>query len=392
MSQAKRVAAKPLLDGERIRWTLEQVEQQTQQKVRIDWLRFTFPLDSLVRVDRQPCPIVDELAAMNRYERELMLACRLADASHDYAGAMALARLGAQTIAALLGAFEVGPVEDKGMDYYAARCPLLFEGQVVGYCLAGAKSAQQAGTIHVNLYGEACLYVSPAKWVVLRDWIAQAEGWVTRVDLACDVWAGDDIESIPRAYLGGDFDVRGQRPKQSEAGAWTSGHSRTFYVGKRETGKLFRAYEKGDQLFGDEAGDPWIRYEVEMRNNARVIDLDVLTRPADFFAGAYPFTEALLQRLNVAAESQRIPAGQKLQDKTADAAALRTAAWFRRVCAPTFCRLLVAGGDLLDFIAETEAHRMPERMRGFTPSAMRVALEKVAASFAPRAAPLMAGA
>jgi len=392
VSTAKRVEARPLLDGQRIRWTLERVEQETQQKVRIDWLRFTLPLDAVVRAERAPCPVIAELASMDRYGREVALAARIADASIDYTGALALARSCANRIVEQLGLFEVGPAEDRGMDYYAARCPLIYEGLVVGYCLAGSKSPNQAGTVHVNLFGAACLYVAPAKWARLKRWIAECSGWLTRVDLACDVWTGDLIEDVPRRYGAGAFDVRGQRPKESQAGSWYSGHSRTFYVGKRETGKMFRAYEKGDELFGEDANDPWVRYEVELRNNARVLDLEVLERPADFFAGAYPFTEALLARLSVQAVPQSIPAGQRVQDANAEAAVTRLVKAGARMMVPTFNALLVYGGSLLDHLLSVESHRVPARLRGYAANQLQAAFSKVAAGFAPPASPSMVGA
>lgn len=392
MTKGKTVAAHPVMDGRRVRWTLEQQEQRTQEKVRIDWLRFTLPLDAVVRCDRDLDPDLSALALVDKRARDLVRACRNADAELDYTGAMAVAKSCARQLVERLGVFEVGQVEDKGMDYYSARCSILVEGQVVGVCLAGGKSPDQAGTVHVNLFGAACLHLSPAKWATVRQWVAESKGWLTRADLAVDVWTGEDITQMPVWYLEGAFDVRGQRPSQTEAGSWTSGHSRTFYVGKRETGKCLRAYEKGDELFGHEVNDPWVRYEVELRNNARVLDLELLTRPADFFAGAYPFCAALLERLEVVAQAQRIPAGQKLKDATAEAAALRAANWTARVAAPTVCALLSMGGDVLDFIVESNEHRIPGRLRGFTVPQLREAFNKVAAKFAPLAAPSMVGA
>lgn len=391
MTSPNRVAAKPLLDGQRIRWTLERVERETQQKVRIDWLRFTLPLDAVVTRETVQDPQVLELAKLQRHEREVLLACRIADASLGYTGAVSLAHEGAKQIASYLPV-EVGQPEDKGLDYYSARCPLLIEGHVVGHVLAGSRDRNMAGTVHFNLHGEACLYVSPAKWVAVKEWIAASCGWITRVDLACDVWEGDEITHLEQAYRTGEFDVRGQRPKQSQAGAWTSEHSRTFYVGKRETGKLFRGYEKGDALFGPEANDPWIRYEVEIRNNARVIDLDVLVRPADYFAGAYPFCEALLERLDAQAAATRIPAGQKVEDKTAEAAVYRFIKTTERMFAPALCVLAKLPGDLMTVLFDRNEHRMPNRLRGHPPAQLSQAFEKVAALFAPNVAPSLHGA
>lgn len=392
MTKGTVVEARPVIDGRRVRWTLEQLEQQTQQKVRIDWLRFTLPLDAIVRCDRELMPSITADVLADERSRNLVRECRGADAELDYTGAMAVAKSGAARVVDMLGVFEVGQVEDKGLDYYAARCSLVLEGKVVGMCLAGGKSAQQAATVHFNLFGEACLQLSPAKFALVREWVASSSGWLTRVDLACDVWTGEDIASLPQRYLEGAFDVRGHRPKDGFAGCWASGHSRTMTFGKRETGKCLRAYEKGDQLFGHEENDPWVRYEVELRNNSRVLDLDLLTRPADFFAGAYDFCAELLERIAVDADPQRIPAGQKLRDVTAEAALLKLGKWTRDVVAPTACWLLMNAGDMLDFIVQTEAHRLPSRLRGFSLSALRQAVEKVAAGFAPPGAPSINGA
>jgi len=392
MTKGTTVEARAVLDGQRIRWTLEQMEQTTQEKVRLDWLRFTVPLDAVVKSDRDLNPDLSALALADERTRKSVMDCRNADADLDYSGSMSVARSGAIQLVERIGVFEVGQVEDKQQDFYTVRCPLLFEGAVVGHCLAGGKTAQQAGTVHFNLHGGACLQLSPAKFAVIRDWIDKSHGWLTRADLACDVWTGENVSLLPDMYLEGAFDVRGHRPIDGFAGRWASGHSRTFTVGKRETGKMLRAYEKGDQLFGHEAADPWVRYEVELRNNSRVLDLDLLTRPADFFAGAYGFCAALLERLEVVANAQRIPAGRKLQDATAEAAVRKVLSNFKRVCAPTFCWLLTEGGEALDFIAQSEAHRLPARFAGFTSAALADAIRKVAAGFAPPVSPSIHGA
>lgn len=377
------VAAQAVSDGRRIRWTLEQRATQDQQRVRCDWLRFTLPVAAVCPwVERLPVDAT-VLGAMDWQERELQLAARLSEGDDEPAGALYVARKAAQAIADVLGVFELGQVDDKGLDYYLCRVPLLVEGQVVGHVLAGGKTQSQAATVHVNLHGEGCLRVSHAKWAEVASFIEAGQGWITRCDLAVDVFAGEDIAAVPGAYLAGAFNVRGQRPAQREAGAWTSGHSRTFYVGRRETGKEFRGYEKGDQLFGADVGDPWVRYEVEFRNNARVIATDILRRPADFFAGAYPFCADLLARLSIDAAAERIPAGQRVKDATAKAAAMRLGTWVKSVAAPSLCALLRYGGEVLDLIVDSEAHRVPGRLRGWSASEVHRAFSQAFGALAP---------
>lgn len=44
-------SAQPVLSGSKIKWTLEAVEQANPNLVRVDWLRFTMPVDSVVPTD-----------------------------------------------------------------------------------------------------------------------------------------------------------------------------------------------------------------------------------------------------------------------------------------------------------------------------------------------------
>lgn len=60
----------------------------------------------------------------------------------------------------------------------------------------------------------------------------------------------------------------------------------TFYVGSRESGKLFRCYEKGKQMQSTDNPD-WVRAEVELHSHQREIKFDALINPDPYFAGCY---------------------------------------------------------------------------------------------------------
>lgn len=386
-------AAQMLLDGRRIKWTLEQREQVDQRRVGIDWLRFTLPLDAVVRSERSNLPQdLTYVSCLDKRGRELVMDARNSDADLDYSSAHHVAAAGARIVCETLGRFAVGVVEDRGMDYYTARAAITFAGETVGYVLAGGKSSQQAGTVHVNLFGSAMVNVSADSLARIKALIDQSNGWITRVDMCLDLWQGYGVQDVRTAYLAGEFDVRGKRPKQEEHGSWTSGHSRTFQVGSRETGKVFRGYEKGDQLFGHEAKDPWVRFEVEVRNNQRVITTDVLTRPADFFAGAYPFCARVLEEIDQQAARELIPTRQKVADKTAEAAVTKLSRWVRDAAMPAVIAVFEHGGDLLGELISQEKHRVARRLRGFDIGQVSSAFEKVAAAFAPAVSPLTIGA
>lgn len=392
-----RTEAKPVLSGQRLKWTLEQIAVEDQQRVRVDWLRFTVPLSAVI--SRDPSLVdLDVLDLLDQPGRDLVRQANTVDLG-EYTSARRVAAAGARHMAELLacGIF-AGEAEARGMDFYTGRCPLVFEGETVGFVLAGGKSNNQAATVHVNLFGSAFLHIRRAHLAKVREYVAANHGVITRVDLAVDAWAGHSVESVQSAYLAGEFDYRGKRPGQQNAGSWALGHSRTFSVGSRATGKLLRAYEKGDEQFGSRELSAqhqcaeWVRYEVELRNNHRVIDLDVLTRPADFFAGAYGFCAELLDRLGVESQAQAIKTNPEIADKTADAAVARVVRWVKRTAAPAIAMVLEQGGDLLGEIVFAERHRVPKRLTGIAPKQLQASFEKVAQLFAPACAPSMNGA
>lgn len=395
---AKQKPARMVMSGSQVKWTLEQQQASNPGRVRLDWLRFTATLDSIVCA----CPSLpldlEAVSCLDKRYRDMTRDARAADSEVIPDSSRQVSRAGAIWIAEVLSCgIEVGPTDDKGMDYYTVRTALMVHGEVVGWVLAGGKSYAQASTVHFNLFGSALLRIPSQKLHVLRAWMhKQAERLqgctITRVDLALDLWTDHCVTFARDAYLSGGFDVRGKRPSQREHGSWTNGHSRTFEIGSRATGKLFRAYEKGDELFGHEANDPWVRYEVEFRNSHRVIDFDVLVRPADYFAGAYSHCANVLRDLKVSAESAVIKTVPEQLDKKAEAAVSRVVRWVRRSAAPALISLLKFGGEMIEKIVEDEEFRQPRRLAGFSESELRDAFDKVASVVCPPIAQPIFGA
>ena len=58
--------------------------------------------------------------------------------------------------------------EESGMDFYAARCPVMIDGAVAGYVLAGGRSAQHANTVHFNLFGKKSMAAASNIMHILR--------------------------------------------------------------------------------------------------------------------------------------------------------------------------------------------------------------------------------
>ncbi|WP_230938481.1 replication initiation factor domain-containing protein [Burkholderia multivorans] len=171
-------------------------------------------------------------------------------------------------------------------DFYLSAWEL---GDGYGYVAIGGSS--QRGTVLVNLTGQGCVAAKSGWEGRLYDFLVETAGrpTITRVDLAHDCMNGEyTVDQADQWYDDGLFTVSGRAPSHELRGDWRnpSGKGRSLYVGRRKNGKMCRVYEKGMEQ-GDEAS-PWVRFEVELRNDKRVIPLDVLLDPSGYFVGAYP--------------------------------------------------------------------------------------------------------
>lgn len=183
---------------------------------------------------------------------------------------------------------------DKGRDFYLWTF-------VIGdkECQLGAVSfggEKQRGTVSVYLTGMGCLHAA-AGWekrlyAVLNEHKEAGYGpSLTRCDIAHDDLAGGiNPRHCPAIYHAGGFDRLHNRPLVSQAGNWIgddpNGKGLTFYVGTRHSSQLLRVYEKGKQL-GD-AASAWCRVEVQFSSHDRVLPLEMLVAPDEFFVAAYP--------------------------------------------------------------------------------------------------------
>jgi len=413
---------KLIMQGSKVKATLEQLQTNNPGRVRIDWLRFTVPVHTLVKWLEKfqgVGEVGDTLPgffAIHRHHlavdaqsitdtRPLMPAdyCGATvnmDGHKGYLTPAALAYAGHFALREFLDPYnnrrglfaKSHPItaEASGMDFYAARSAVHFEGATVGYICAGGRSQNQANTVHFNLFGSACLHLDQHDMARIAQFVDDLGGWITRTDLCLDVWSGLDVADVRQAWLDGRFDVRGKRPSQKEHGAWSSGHSRTFEVGNRETGKLLRAYEKGHELFGHQSGDPWVRLEVEFRNNHRVLESDILRRPADFFAGAYGYLADYLASLNAHAQPCRIPTQSETKDATAQAAVTRVIRWLTNTAGPSLAAVFNMGGDLVADIVEASQHKTTRRLRGFARETVQACFQ--VATVRPTVTPIAIGA
>ncbi|RJX72802.1 replication protein [Vibrio sinensis] len=189
-----------------------------------------------------------------------------------------------------------------GYSGYRSSAKLLCNGSQAGLVAWGAENFGY----YVSFSGFGCAAI---KMDVLHKALTQMpSAKLTRVDVAYDDLEGAiTVPYLREQYENGEFITRGAPPSygyfetgslvtrddSKKYGVVPSG-GRTFYVGQRNNGKLFRGYEKGKQMKSEQYPD-WVRLEVQLGNKSRVIPLDILLDSDPYFSGSYPALSAVLE-------------------------------------------------------------------------------------------------
>lgn len=327
-----------VLDGGQVKVLCAERQQASQFGVVVDYLRITVKRDAVLILNGvKPGADDDQLTQF--------LAFR---------------------VAGLIG-FELGDARN-GRDFYAHTWTIVNGfGKEVASVSGGGENQRE--TFCVTIKGEGCTFGAKGWEARLHEAFAPLDPRVTRIDLARDYLAGEvTIEEVEHCFFTGAFDYRGRRPTYTRHGSgdsWdrTVGHSRTFQVGQRESGKLMRAYEKGHSY--KRMTDAWLRLEVELRNVNRIVPFDALIRPADFFAGAYDFCQMVLDQKPV---PERVPTGKAVGERTVE----RFARNFENQSAPSLKVMVQTLGpdDALELLARMVAKHsnrpMPRGLSGIS--------------------------
>lgn len=111
---------------------------------------------------------------------------------------------------------------------------------------------------------------------------------ISRIDLKIDV-ISPTVDEVKRAYYDGQFDFNRQRPPIDQINT-VDGKSllgKSIAIGKRNSYKYLRCYEKGTQ---DPQYPSNARIEVEIKKKGNYkIDLNILLHPHMYFCGAYRY-------------------------------------------------------------------------------------------------------
>lgn len=386
-----------VLDGGEVKWRLQAERRHSKTKVHVDWVRFTVqrrnaaPPSADLLFGPEPFNIWE--AAAHRVHRVL---AELPSADH-WAGTQAMQL--AQDVAGALGKdFIVNPEIRKGHDFYRYRWSIERNGQECGWVgfLTSSESPRQqaqAQTLHANLFGAACTFAAPGWTDRLAKLIDAEAGDITRVDLALDFFDGmpGGMERLEKDYRAGAMDVYGKRPKTTIHGDWINGCERSFYLGQKSTGKQTNVYEKGDQLFGAEAANPWVRIETRYGNKVRELPSDMLRRPADFFAGSSTWHAEMLALAEQFVEPDPVKVNARLPQQTVNAEVSRSLRWLRDVAAPSvsFAIKHLGVDALLDLfpVGDDGQYKRPGRLKGFSEGELAASvLRTVMAPFQPAGA------
>lgn len=176
----------------------------------------------------------------------------------------------------------------SGLNFYESSYDLGKNGW--GFvCIGG-----QNGTCSVTVKGQGLMSSEPGWEQRLYDLLIYIpQSTITRIDLASDNFNSKlTVDDYLDMYKADMFMGRGRNPNVEQAGNWINpnGKGRTLYIGNRKSGKLLRIYEKGLQLANGfhETFPHWLRVELELKNQDRVIPYETLLRPGQYLAGAYP--------------------------------------------------------------------------------------------------------
>lgn len=377
-----------VLEGNQVKVRLIAERIETGVPIHIDWLRFTCllrnaPMPSADVLFPPPvvstleCPLSEFEEEFGSYEKQrfarfMRKLQQVPDV--DFSPSAQAAQL-ATSVAEKLGQeFSVAPEIRKGHDFYKSRWSIERNGEECGWVGFGAsgdgpRQQSQKLTMHVNLYGTACTFADPQWRFRMADLIDDVKGVLTRCDLALDFFEGisGGMDRIKTDYETGLMDSGGRRPKCNMVGDWCNHKARSFYIGSKEVGKQTNIYEKGHQLFGEKDASGWMRAELRLGNKARVLDVNMLRRPQDYFFEAGAWHAALLREAeaNIQLEAASLACDGRLAAETIEAEVTRNKRWIRDVAGPSLA-LMFTLMDGEEFAAIVEGASLPGRLRRFS--------------------------
>lgn len=194
---------------------------------------------------------------------------------------------------------------ERGKDGFQQAAAVVADDLVLGRVDYGGES--QRGWVRWNITGQGCGWVQD--WDAVEAVEALDSAQLKRADIALTTWQGEvSHERVVESHASGRFTTRGRPPELQQILSSNTRAGRTCYVGKRDSDKFGRFYEKGFEMLRDMpesrrseissiSGYPVegiYRCEIELKSKTRPITWDVIERRDQYFAGCYPFCADVL--------------------------------------------------------------------------------------------------
>jgi phage replication initiation protein len=201
----------------------------------------------------------------------------------------------------------------------------------------------QRDSIQIYINGQGCLSAKNGWENRLFEYATKVDGTITRIDVAHDSFDGSyTVDKAVQSHIDGEFKTKNapKNLRSKQEGCWNyealglENTGRTYYIGERKSGKMFRVYEKGYEIAGKlnkyketaeifkNEFEQWVRVELELGNQNRVIPLDILLHPEQYLAGSAP-------ALAFISEEQKI---SKVRKKTVKASLENARVWLKKQC------------------------------------------------------------
>lgn len=200
---------------------------------------------------------------------------------------------------------KIRPLE-RGILGFKQAVSINVEDMPLGRMDFGGQS--QRDWVRVDIGGKGCEWVQD--WDETRRVEELESAQLRRLDIALTTWEGQVThDQVVQAHTAGRFVTGGRPPALQQVTSSDPRAGRTCYIGKRESDKFMRCYEKGFELAGKFASrlpvgevinidgkaiEDIYRCEVEFKATGTDIPWEVIERRDQYFAGAYPFCADIL--------------------------------------------------------------------------------------------------
>lgn len=166
--------------------------------------------------------------------------------------------------------------------------------------------ASQREWVRVDIGGKGCEWLQD--WSEMRRVEEMESAQLRRLDIALTTWEGQIThDMVVQAHAAGRFTIR-RPPELRQITSSDPRAGRTCYIGKRDSDKFMRCYEKGFEMaakyaarvpgevmrIDDKSVEDIYRCEVEFKATGTDIPWEVIERRDQYFAGAYPFCADIL--------------------------------------------------------------------------------------------------